>query len=223
MRRQHTLQALRRTASGCTPERTGLLHRPGPVAAQSNPRRHALEACAWPWDCLTPTLPAPPLQSFYIRTAGGAAVKKTDLVLLILHAHDRRPVAGITRLVKILFLAQTEALHGRPPRPLESAPFDFVAHRYGPFTHDIYDEIEFLKSVGMANDHDNTYSITEKGSRFVEQRLRRRVLPEQVERIGAVKARHCDEDLDDLLHYVYTKYPAFTVKSEILDRVLRRE
>ena len=150
-------------------------------------------------------------------------MKGTDLVLLILHVHGRQPIAGITRLAKILFLAQMEALHGESLRSPESRPFDFVAYRYGPFTPDIYDEIEFLKSVEMADERDNAYRITDKGSRFVEQRLRQRVPAEEIKRIEAVKAQHCDEELGDLLRYVYTKYPEFTVKSEILDRVLRRK
>lgn len=154
-------------------------------------------------------------------------MKKTDLLLLLLYVYDRRPVVGLTRLVKLLFLAQMEALPDDPLRAHGCAPFDFVAHRFGPFTFDIYDEVEFLKSVGMMagddGDDDGQFCITDKGCRFAEQRLLQRIPAEQIKGVEEVKKRHCKEELDDLLYYVYTKYPAYTVRSEILDRVLRRK
>ena len=151
-------------------------------------------------------------------------MKKTDLLLLLLYVHGRRPVVGMTRLVKLLFLAQMEALPNDPLRARGCAPFDFVAHRFGPFTVDIYDEVEFLKSVGMAADNGGgQLCVTDKGCRFAEQRLLQRIPSSQIEGIEEVKKKHCDEDLNDLLNYVYTVYPAYTVRSEILDRVLRRK
>ena len=163
------------------------------------------------------------MAKLFIVPLGGAAVRKADLLLLLLYVHDRRPVAGLTRLVKLLFLAQMEALPDDPLRPHGCAPFDFVAHRYGPFTFDIYDAVEFLKSVGMADDDDNNFCVTDKGGRFVEQCLRQKIPAGQIDGIEAVKEKYCYEELDDLLHYVYTEYPAYTVRSEILDRVLRRK
>ena len=168
-------------------------------------------------------VPAICLAKLFISPVGGAAVRRTDLLLLLLDAHDRRPVAGLTRLVKLLFLAQMEVLPDEPLRTHGCAPFDFVAHRFGPFTFDIYDEIEFLKSVGMADDSNGQYRATDKGRRFVEQRLRQRIPADQIEGIKALKIKYCYKDLEDLLHYVYTKYPAYTVRSEILDRVLTRK
>ena len=150
-------------------------------------------------------------------------MKKTDLLLLLLYVYDRRPVVGLTRLVKLLFLAQMEALPDDPLRARGCAPFDFVAHRFGPFTFDVYDEVEFLKSVKMMVDDDGQFCITDKGCRFAEQRLLQRVPDDQIEGVEVVKKKHCEEELDDLLRYVYTKYPAYTVRSEILDRVLRRK
>ena len=104
-----------------------------------------------------------------------------------------------------------------------------MAHRFGPFTFDIYDEVDFLKSVGMMTDGgdddggDGQFCITDKGCRFAEQRLLQRIPAGQIEGIEEVKKRHCDEDLDDLFCYVYAKYPMYTVRTEILDRVLRRK
>ena len=116
-----------------------------------------------------------------------------------------------------------EALPDDPLRARGCAPFDFVAQRQGPFTFGIYDEVEFLKAVGMAGDDDGQFRVTDKGCRFAEQRLLQRIPGGQIKGIKSIKEKYCYEELDDLLHYVYTEYPAYTVKSEILDRALRRK
>jgi hypothetical protein len=43
-----------------------------------------------------------------------------------------------------------------------------------------------------------------------------------VEGIQKMKSRFGNHSLSDLLQYVYTKYPAMTVESEIKDEVLKR-
>ena len=73
-----------------------------------------------------------------------------------------------------MFPFQAEAPAGGRRAPL-GGPSDFAAHRYGPLAPDIYDEIGLLQSVGMAEADGSRFSITSKGSRFVEQRLLRHV------------------------------------------------
>ena len=40
--------------------------------------------------------------------------------------------------------------------------------------------------------------------------------------IERIKGSHGEEDLDDLLRHIYTAYPEFAIRSEILDRVVGR-
>lgn len=149
-------------------------------------------------------------------------MKKTDPVLLTLHACNGRPVSGITRLVKLIFLIQAgeRPAGGRQAPPGE--PFDSVAHRFGALAPGIYDEIDFRQSVGMAAADNSQFATTSKVSRFIEQRLFHQVPRERLGRIEGVKSRHCEESLNDFLRHVYTSYPEFTINSEILERVMGR-
>lgn len=67
---------------------------------------------------------------------------KTDLLLLLLYANStekrkNEPVTGITRLVKLLFLLQEEA---------KIDGYRFVPYKMGPFSNEVYNQIEFLKN-----------------------------------------------------------------------------
>lgn len=66
------------------------------------------------------------------------------------------------------------------------------------------------------------YSLTEKGLRRVQELMRQGELRPVVEGIQKMKSRFGNHSLSDLLQYVYTKYPAMTVESEIKDEVLKR-
>jgi hypothetical protein len=76
---------------------------------------------------------------------------KTELVLALLYASDisggSQPVVGITRLEKLIFLAKIqEALLSDA---VDEQDFHFVPFRMGPWTQEVYDEIDFLESIGL--------------------------------------------------------------------------
>ena len=154
---------------------------------------------------------------FHIWVGGAPNVKKADLLLLLLHACGCRPIASVTRLSKLAFPAQEEVL-GSPASAVQPPRFEFTAHRFGPFSQDVCDEVGFLVSVGMAKDKNGEFMITGKGARFVEQRVAGRVPADHVGGIEQLKQRYIDKDLQALLRHVYTEYPAYTVRSEILGR-----
>jgi uncharacterized protein YwgA len=57
------------------------------------------------------------------------------------------PVSGRTRLMKLLFLLQNEYnLHKKLGIDEE---YGFEAYNYGPFSKDVYDDVEFLENVGL--------------------------------------------------------------------------
>jgi len=79
---------------------------------------------------------------------------KTELLLLLLYASDgptpspsAAPIVGITRLEKLLFLAKLEQsfLHDAP----YEQDFHFVPFKMGPWTQEVYDEVDFLESLGL--------------------------------------------------------------------------
>jgi hypothetical protein len=66
------------------------------------------------------------------------------------------------------------------------------------------------------------YALTDKGRARVQELLARRELDPVIEGVRKINARYASHSLSDLLHYVYTKYPAMTVESEIRDQILAR-
>jgi len=82
---------------------------------------------------------------------------KADLLLALLYAGKAlspdqqfsEPIAGITRLEKLLFLLKKdEGFLKAVPDP-ERNDFHFVPFRMGPWTHEVYDEVDFLESLGL--------------------------------------------------------------------------
>lgn len=77
-------------------------------------------------------------------------MNKTDVLIALLYAPDRHNreaagVDGITRLEKLLFLSEKEG--GLSVG--EGGRYKFVAFRMGPWSSDVYDEIDFLESLGL--------------------------------------------------------------------------
>ncbi len=147
-----------------------------------------------------------------------ASIKKSDLILLLLNGDNKFPIDGITRFEKLVFLTQKEILDKWDNARMK---FNFEADRFGPLATEIYDEIGFLKSIGMIKEEvEKKYEITDKGKRFLEMKTYQRVHEDVRKRISDLKEKHGRKKLDDLLLHVYSNYPEFTVKSEIRDKVL---
>ncbi|MCC5786376.1 MAG: hypothetical protein JJU33_06725 [Phycisphaerales bacterium] len=66
------------------------------------------------------------------------------------------------------------------------------------------------------------FKLTPEGKAKVEELLRSEAAAPFCDRIRKVKSRFANHSLKDLLHYVYTKYDAWTGESEIRDQVLSR-
>jgi len=76
---------------------------------------------------------------------------KTDLILALLYAGEGpsrfAPIIGITRLEKLLFLLKTD--EGFLANVPQEDNLNFVPFRMGPWTNEIYDEVDFLESLGL--------------------------------------------------------------------------
>jgi hypothetical protein len=78
---------------------------------------------------------------------------------------------------------------------------------------------------GRASDayEERSFRLTQKGLEKVRELLNESGYQPAVDGIRKVKSRFGDHSLSDLLYYVYSKYPAMTVESEIKNKVLRRQ
>lgn len=156
-----------------------------------------------------------------------------DLAFLLLYHADS--IEGSTRLQKLFFLLQEESelaeLH-------DEVKVDFRGYKYGPFTEEVFDLVDFLEALGAVevvdtdweNNHDREGV---EASKYAEKKL---IMTEKGQKIASELNGYLDDgteaDLDelvnrynsmsqeDLLEYVYSQYPEYTKESEIKDEVL---
>lgn len=166
-----------------------------------------------------------------------------DLVLLLLAAPTRvgdavDQIRGITRLEKLLFLADKEAQVQE--HILER--LRFVPYHYGPYSREVYQAVELLEEAGLLLDlrgynpdtvddmEELTVGITEEEAvercffltddgRDVARLLGARH-PQLFHAMGALKDNYAGMSLRELIRYVYHKYPTYAERSKIRDQVL---
>jgi len=161
---------------------------------------------------------------------------------------EGEPIQGTTRLQKLLFLMEHEA----KIKPSKGDDFDFTAWKFGPVSKELYDDLEKLENLGLLesepvsdpsdteldeyglsfddlmgeeesqsrdNFEEKRYKLSEKGLQWVRDR---ELHTEAFDKIKRIKEKYGALSLQDLLHYVYTKFPDMTTASEIKGKVLRR-
>ncbi|QCS43400.1 PadR family transcriptional regulator [Natrinema versiforme] len=141
------------------------------------------------------------------------------LPLVLLEADGGEPIEGITRYMKLVFLAQKEHL--------DREIYEYNPGQYGPFSKDLYDDIDKLEEEGFIERVDQTtakgndkqvYRLTEKGERTLRQAraLPEEAFPEILDNLKDLKEEYNSMDLWDLLEYVYAEYPGMAENS-VLD------
>ncbi len=115
---------------------------------------------------------------------------KVDLLLALLYAgkkEEATPIEGITRLEKLLFLLKTE--EGFLSTPSE-ATFNFIPFKMGPWSSEVYDEVDFLESLGLIG-------------------------KESKEKQSPADAAHDDELFDDLVLDKYQKQSSINADEDV--------
>lgn len=93
--------------------------------------------------------------------------RKDALLLLLLSpgktGQENEPISGRTRLIKLIYLFYEELASKLPSfkKALESR-HEFISYHFGPFSKDVYDDIEFLENAGLVReDTGEVHSIAE--------------------------------------------------------------
>lgn len=75
-------------------------------------------------------------------------LSSSDYLLLLLDLDDRKPIVGAIRLMKMMFLFDKEIspIISQKGAKLDVMP-DFVAYDFGPFSKDIYEQIELFQNL----------------------------------------------------------------------------
>jgi uncharacterized protein len=80
------------------------------------------------------------------------ALNRKDLLLLLLFAagssgDEGEPIDGRTRLMKLLFILQHDYPAGKSLDTKRT--YNFQAYHFGPFSKELYNDLEFLENVGL--------------------------------------------------------------------------
>jgi len=139
------------------------------------------------------------------------------LPLAVLAVSENQAVSGITRFQKLVFLAQEEL-----DRPLESYEFD--SHKYGPFSKELYDDIDDLVEKGLATvkkestnlgEDKQVYRLTEEGETRLKNQIVRGEFGVDVGELSDTVRDYDDMGLWPLLKYVYREYPEMAENSTL--------
>lgn len=159
-------------------------------------------------------------------------------------------INGITRLQKLLFLLEKEsklskteggykfeAYKAGPYSPMLYDDLEFLENLgllesevAGTATEEEAADMDFTFEELIDDDESKTpdvydekrFTLTSSGKEKVEQLLQNQEYTPIVEGIRKIKSKYGNYSLNDLLYYVYTKYPEMTTESEIKDHVLRK-
>jgi len=140
------------------------------------------------------------------------------LPLALLYANDAEAVEGITRMQKLVFLAQENS------NQLDE--YNFRPDSYGPFSVGLYDDLDQMVEEGYIQcdktstsngNRKDVYSLTPKGREYLEEVLYDYGLIDQVplEELTQLKSEINDMPLLKLLKGLYSEYPEMAENSEL--------
>jgi len=150
--------------------------------------------------------------------------EKELLPLLLLEHGEGKMVSGITRLQKLVFLAQNGGLSEDPiPEMGKDVEFEYVPHDYGPFSQELYDTLDKLHEKGLLNKSEsrtksgNTryeFELTDKGEELLTDSSDEYSENDQ-NILEGIQIRYGDMPLFELLDKVYAEYPKYAKNSNL--------
>ena len=166
--------------------------------------------------------------------------RPTDAAFLLFHYAEE--IKGITKVQKLLFLVENETRFGS--KYSEDISFHFKPYKMGPFSAEVYSQVELLLSMNAIEAEDAQGSPSEgyemkewepkSGSeslshkKFITTRKGHRIgeaLEEVIDKktkndLKKTVREYNSMPLRQLLEYVYKNYESMTEKSEIKEEVL---
>lgn len=154
-------------------------------------------------------------------------------------------IKGITRLEKLMYLLLKEGGF----EELLSQEISFDAYDFGPYSAEVYNLLESLQAMEIVKIEEErissvkdvidifyaeaegqieettgefmeVYSLTkDRGFIIARKLLEERVTDEELGRVEKIKGEYNALSLEDLLKYVYKKYPESTKKSKIIEKI----
>jgi hypothetical protein len=147
-----------------------------------------------------------------------------DWALALLYSRDPLPIFGITSFVKQMFLVAMEFAQ-EYDIPTENP--GFRAYNFGPYTERIEDVIigledaDLIRIHGRKSPNGEQFELSDKG-REVAKVSFESLTPDQQMKLKEKRLSWHQWGVNGLQKYIYRKWPEYTDKSLVLDRVLHR-
>ena len=72
----------------------------------------------------------------------------SDYLLILLYLNNKEPIRGAVRLTKMMFLFKEQIATALKQKGLDSDNLpEFISYNFGPFSKDLYDQIEFFSGI----------------------------------------------------------------------------
>jgi len=143
------------------------------------------------------------------------------LPMALLYACDGEEIEGRTRLQKLVFLMEQE-IDDEIEQVLQSPKYSFVPYDYGPFSRELYDDLDRLEEDGLIEVEEEdttdgkvkyTYRLTEEGESWVQLQLSEHSPGAVFQFAEELKGTYNDMLLSDLIDRVYAEYPEYAENS----------
>ena len=156
--------------------------------------------------------------------------RRTDVVFILFYYAEN--IRGVTKLQKLLFLIEQETEFFEEFK--EDVAFNFAPYKMGPFSENVYTELEFLLQIDAIKTEPMEFAVEDKISEstlgnkeFTVTPKGAKIAAELVEILDLTHAEELEElveeynsmSLTELLRYVYSTYPDYAVESEIQDEI----
>lgn len=129
-------------------------------------------------------------------------------LILALLDRTRSPIQH-TVLVKLAFLLRQETAVEQ-----DRTFYQFVPYRHGPFSFGLYRELDSLRRNGYVERTERSFSLTQQTKRLSHEQIEC-LNSTQVEAVNLIVAQYSRLTRPELLHYVYNRYPWYSIKSEL--------
>lgn len=144
------------------------------------------------------------------------------LPMALLNACGGDNIEGRTRLQKLVFLMEQE-LDDEIGRLIQSPDYNFVPYDYGPFSKQLYNDLDSLEEAGLIKvDEEDmvdgkvkyTYHLTDRGESWVRDQFDSNTGIQEIGLLAdRLKSKYNDVLLSELIEEVYSEYPEYAENS----------
>jgi uncharacterized protein YwgA len=148
---------------------------------------------------------------------------RIDVLKMLLYAPSpsapkpgSRGIIGKTRLQKEVFLAQKSLQDNHIKRK-----YGFMPYRYGPFSRQLYFDINLLQSQGLVEEKTDLgesgftreYRLTAAGIREVESMIQNVEFKKIYDIVREIKRKYNETPLVDLVEFTHREFPEFLAEA----------